>query len=220
MLSGLEEACADAEASRATCQQHPGRESFVAGAQRSPDLAQFALRQWFLEPAVPVDGERLVLDETFDGSPDDKALSPEWVWYDLVPTGFAVRGNTICMAEAGPASHPPQDGKVVSFRPRSPTATEVASGARLLVDVEFGRGRKLYALSQGILDGAYEGSPALPNTSALVEVNGDGTVTVITDGLDRPTSLEFIGDTAYVVTLGGEIWKIDNVSGPPYGVSR
>ena len=39
-------------------------------------------------------------------------------------------------------------------------------------------------------------------------------------GLDRPTSLEFIGNTAYVVTLTGEIWTIDNVSGPPYGLSR
>jgi hypothetical protein len=54
---------------------------------------------------------------------------------------------------------------------------------------------------------------------ALLEVNGDGTFTVIVDGLDEPTSLEFIGNTAYVVTLTGEIWKIDSVSGPPFGVS-
>lgn len=32
-----------------------------------------------------------------------------------------------------------------------------------------------------------------------------------------PTSMEFLGNTAYVVTLTGEIWKIDNVSEPPYG---
>ena len=44
----------------------------------------------------------------------------------------------------------------------------------------------------------------------------DGTFTVVTGGLNRPTSLEFIGTTAYVVTLGGEIWKIDGVSGPLY----
>jgi hypothetical protein len=139
---------------------------------------------------------------------------------NIVPTGLAVSGNTAYMAEAGPVPHVPEDGKVVSFGPKSPTATEVASGARLLVDVEFGRGRTLYALSQGIWDGVGEGSPALPNTGALVKVNGDGTFTVITNGLDRPTSLEFIGNTAYVVTLIGEIWKIDGVSGPPYGVSR
>jgi hypothetical protein len=139
---------------------------------------------------------------------------------NIVPTGLAVSGNTVYMAEAGPVPHLPQDGKVVAFGPKSPTATEVASGARLPVDVEFGRGRKLYALSQGYHSGGPAGSPAEPDTGALVEVNGDGTFTVITDGLDRPTSLEFIGNTAYVVTLGGEIWKIDDVSGPPYGVSR
>jgi hypothetical protein len=26
------------------------------------------------------------------------------------------------------------------------------------------------------------------------------------DGLDRPTSVEMINNTAYVVTLGGEVW--------------
>ena len=90
----------------------------------------------------------------------------------------------------------------------------MASGAPLLVDVEFGRGRRLYALSQGDFSGDPEGAPALPNTGALVKVNGDGTFTVVTDGLDRPTSLEFIGNTAYVVTLTGEIWKIEGVSRP------
>jgi hypothetical protein len=33
------------------------------------------------------------------------------------------------------------------------------------------------------------------------------------DGLNLPTSVEFIRDTAYVVTLAGEVLKIDNVSG-------
>src|SRR5882724_6149600 len=130
---------------------------------------------------------------------------------NIVPTGLEVRGNRVYMAEAGPVPHLPQDGKVVSFGPNSPTATEVASGARLLVDVEFGGGR-LYALSQGIFPvGSPPATPALPNTGALVNVNADGTFTVIMDGLDRPTSLEFIGNTAYVVTLTGEIWKIDGV---------
>jgi hypothetical protein len=130
---------------------------------------------------------------------------------NIVPTGLEVRGNTVYMAEAGPVPHLPQDGKVVLFGPNSLTATEVASGAPLLVDVEFGGGR-LYALSQGIFPvGSPPATPALPNTGALVKVNGDGTFTAIMDGLDQPTSLEFIGNTAYFVTLTGEIWKIDGV---------
>jgi sugar lactone lactonase YvrE len=140
---------------------------------------------------------------------------------NIVPTGLAVSGPTVYMAEAGPVPHRPEDGKVVAFEPTSPTATEVASGASLLVDVELGRGCTLYALSQGDFPAdAPEGSPALPNTGALLRVNGDGTFTVITAGLDRPTSLEFIGTTAYVVTLTGEVWTIDGVSDPPHGVSH
>jgi hypothetical protein len=141
---------------------------------------------------------------------------------NIVPTGLEVWGNTVYMAEAGTSLNLHQDAKVVSFKSKSPTATEtdVASGAPLLVDVEFGRGRRLYALSQGEGSGGPPGSPALPNTGALVKVNGDGTFTVVVDGLNLPTSLEFIGNTAYVVTLTGEVWKIDDVSGPPYGVSH
>ena len=130
---------------------------------------------------------------------------------NIVPTGLEVRGRTIYMAEAGPVPHLPEDGKVVAFRPNSPTVRDVAAGARLLVDVEFGRGHRLYALSQGIFGGGPAGSPALPNTGALVKVNRDGTFTVVIGGLNQPTSLEFIGKTAYVVTLGGEIWKIKGV---------
>ncbi len=142
------------------------------------------------------------------------------VFDNIVPTGLAVSGNRVYMAEAGPVPHEPDDGKVVSFGPKSSTVTEVASGAPLLVDVEFGRGRTLYALSQGVFGGGAAGDPAQPNTGRLMKVNANGTFTVVADGLDRPTSLEFIGNTAYVVTLTGEIWRFENVSRPPFGVSR
>jgi hypothetical protein len=132
---------------------------------------------------------------------------------NIVPTGLEVRGNTVYMAEAGPDPHLPQTGKVVSFEPKSPTATVVASGVPFLLDVEFGSRGRLYALSHGTFDPITDG--AVPNTGALVKVNGDGTFKVITDGLNQPTSLDFIGNTAYVVTLTGEIWKIDGVSCPP-----
>ena len=75
-------------------------------------------------------------------------------------------------------------------------------------------------LSHGTVDPNIDPSNAVPNTGELVKVNGDGTFTVVADSLDRPTSLEFIGNTAYVVTLTGEIWKVDGVSCPPYGASH
>jgi hypothetical protein len=153
-----------------------------------------------------------VLRVTRDGD-----ISQVIAFGNIVPTGLAVRGNTVYMAEAGPIPHLPETGKVVSFTLKSTTATEVAAGARLAVDVEFGRGRTLFALSQGVWDGPFEGTPALPNTGALMRVNGDGTLTTVVGGLDRPTSVEIIKNTAYVITLAGEIWKIDNISAPPYG---
>ena len=181
-----------------------------------PTGVQYALETYRGGFLVTDGHHNRVLQVTLDGE------VTELIAFDnIVPTGLAVRGNTVYMAEAGPVPHLPENGKVVSFGPESPTVTDVASGAPLLVDVEFGRGGTLYALSQGDWPvGNPEGSPARPDTGALVKVNGDGTFTVITDGLDRPTSLELIGNTAYVVTLTGEIWKIDGVSCPPYGVTR
>ena len=138
---------------------------------------------------------------------------------NVVPTGLAVSGNSIYVAQAGPIPHHPEDGRIVVFGAKSSAETVVAAGAPLLVDVEFGRGRALFALSQGVWDGPFEGTPALPNTGALVQAEGNGTFAVRAQGLDRPTSLEIINNTAYVVTLGGEIWRIENIAGPPFGRS-
>jgi sugar lactone lactonase YvrE len=144
----------------------------------------------------------------------DGEISELIAFDDIVPTGLAIRGNTVYMAEAGPVPHLPQNGKIVAFQTKSPAAEEVASGGRLLVDVEFGRGHSLYALSQGFfVPGHPEGSPAEPNTGSLLRVTEDGTFSVVVEGLNQPTSLEFIGDAAYVVMLRGEVWKIDNVFG-------
>ena len=137
-----------------------------------------------------------------------------------VPTGMAVQGNAVYVALAGPIPHVPEDGRVVAFTPGAGAATDVASGSPLLVDVEFGRGRTLFALSQGDWDGPFEGAPADPNTGALVRANVDGTFTTVADGLDRPTSLEVIGNTAYVVSLAGEVWTVSDIAGPPYGEAK
>ena len=44
-----------------------------------------------------------------------------------------------------------------------------------------------------------------------MKASRDGTFTVVIDELNQPTSLELIKNTAYVVTLGGEIWRIKGV---------
>ena len=112
---------------------------------------------------------------------------------DIVPTGLAVRGNLVYMAEAGPVPHLPENRKVVSFGPNSPTVTNIASGAPLLVDVEFGRGQMLFALSQGNFSDDPAGSPALPNTGSLVKVNGDGSLSIIGTNLISLLLLRSLG---------------------------
>jgi len=136
---------------------------------------------------------------------------------NIVPTGLDVSGNTIYMAQAGPIPHNPEDGKVVAFGPKDSEVTTLGSGARLVVDVEFGRGQSLFALSQGIWDEVMEGSPALPNTGSLLKIENDGTFTEVAEELDRPTSMEFVKNTAYIISLAGEVWTIENAGSPSFG---
>jgi hypothetical protein len=140
---------------------------------------------------------------------------------NVVPTGLALSGANLYLSLAGPVPHEPEDGRIVAFAPRSSVVAEVAAGAPLLVDVEFGRGRTLFALSQGVFRaGDPPGAPALPNTGALVQADGHRGFVEIVGELNLPTSLEVIGDTAFVVTLTGEVWRIDGVSNPPHGRRR
>ena len=134
---------------------------------------------------------------------------------NVVPTGLALRGNTIYFTQAGPIPHLPENARLMSFSPMPPIASEVASAAGLnvglFVDAEFGRGNTLYTLAQGIWDGPWEGAPALPNTGAFLKLTSNGTFSVIVDGLNQPTSMEIIDNNAYVVSLAGEVWEIKNL---------
>jgi hypothetical protein len=140
---------------------------------------------------------------------------------NVVPTGLAVHGQTVYLALAGPVPHPPALGKVVTFDLKSAGVTQVAAGAPLAVDVEFGRGQSLFVLAQGVFPaGGQPGAPAMANTGTLFRVGGGGTLTPVVTGLDRPTSVEIDGTTAYVVTLAGEVVRIDDIDAPPFGKGR
>jgi hypothetical protein len=133
------------------------------------------------------------------------AVSEVETFGDIVPTGITTWHGRVYMAEAGPVPHLPENGRIVRLQPQAHTATEVASGARLDVDVA-GAGHALYALSQGEFPaGGQPGDPAIPGTGALLRVDPDGSMTSLAEGLDRPSSMQVIGHTAYVVTLNGEI---------------
>jgi hypothetical protein len=145
----------------------------------------------------------------------DGAVREVMAFDNIVPTGLETFGATVLMAQAGPLPHLPAAGKVVAVDRTSGASVDVASGARLVVDVER-RGRDVYALAQGTWDGVAEGSPAAPDTGRLVQVR-HGTLVPVVDAagrelvLDRPTSLEIVGRTAYVVGLAGTVVRIDHL---------
>jgi hypothetical protein len=126
---------------------------------------------------------------------------------NVVPTGLERHGRTIFVAEAGPVPHEAATGRVISVDASSATVTGVvATGGPLLVDVERGRGGSLYALSQGTFPaGGDPGSPALPDTGSLLQATHAGSFRTVATGLDRPTSLELDGSTAWVVGLAGDV---------------
>ncbi len=134
---------------------------------------------------------------------------------NVVPTGLAAAGRTLFMGQAGAVPHLPEDGKVVAITPRSDAAVEIASGAPLVVDVEFGPKHRLYALSQGIWDlpplPENAGAPASADTGSLTRVDRHGRLTPVAGTLDRPTSVAFSRRSAFVVTLTGKVLRIDGI---------
>ena len=170
-----------------------------------PSGVQYALQE-FRGGLLVTDGHNRVLRVSRHGDVRELAA-----FGNVVPTGLEVHGRTIVMGEAGPIPHLPENGKVA--RLAQVMATEVASGASLIVDVEFGRCGKLYALSQGVWDlppdPGERGQAGRADTGSLLRVEPDGSFASVVEGLDRPTSLEFIHDTAFVITLTGKVLRID-----------
>jgi hypothetical protein len=132
---------------------------------------------------------------------------------NVVPLGLEVVDRTVYFTLAGPVPHLPEDGQVLSLDVGSGDSELVASGGRLLIDVEAGR-HALYALAHGDFpEGAPEGSPALPDTGQLLVADRAGGFDVVAGGLDRPTSMEVVDGNGYVVTYDGEVWRIEDLPG-------
>ena len=134
---------------------------------------------------------------------------------NVVPTGLEAGtfpGN-VFVTQMGPIPHVPDDGKLLALRVFS-EPREIASGASMPVDVERGPRDRLYVVSQGQWNGVAEGSPANPNTGRLLVVGHHGGLRPVVDGdgkelvLDRPSSVEFVGNTAYVVSLTGDVYQV------------
>ena len=136
---------------------------------------------------------------------------------NVVPTGLERIGGGVLVGQAGPVPHTPATGRVVALRRGSGRVVPLASGAPLLVDVEVGRRDRLYGLAQG--DWPYEGQegkegfPAAPNTGHLMLADRSGRFHSLVSELDRPTTFELIGTTAYVVTITGKVLRVTGLGG-------
>jgi sugar lactone lactonase YvrE len=174
---------------------------------------QYAMQPWRGGFLVTDGHHNRVLRVGLDGS-----ISELKTFGDVVPTGLDVQGDTVYLAEAG-AIVPggAENGKIVAIDAHSGAVSDIAASGPLMVDVERGRGQTLFGLAQGTHSNENPGSPADPNTGELLRVDGDGGFTVVASRLDRPTSLEIVGNTAYVSSLTGKIWAIDGIATPPYG---
>lgn len=172
-----------------------------------PQGVQYAIEDYFGGFLVTDGHHNRVLFATKNGHVREVAQ-----FDNIVPTGLDTKGLTVFMAQAGAVPHAPEDGKIVAFWPRSPVVVDLAAGAPLLVDVELGRGLSMFGLAQGVFGGGDPGAPALPNTGSLVKANKCGGFDIIEEELNLPTSLEIVGDTAYVVTLTGDVLKFRNIS--------
>jgi sugar lactone lactonase YvrE len=140
---------------------------------------------------------------------------------DTVPTGIDTAHGRVYLASAGPIPHLPSTAKILQIDHQGDAdvagawASSYQGTAGLIVDVEVGRRGQLYGLLQGHWDlppiDENEGLPAAHSTGELVRVGKNGTFETVVSGLDQPTSVDFIGDAAFVVTLTGTIVRIDGL---------
>ena len=138
---------------------------------------------------------------------------------DAVPLGLETANGKLFLATAGPIPHLPSTSKINEVQRDGSVnvvgewGADYAGDRGLIVDVEKGPNHRLYGLLQGYWDlepiSENEGKPAAPNTGEIVAVRKDGTFETLVSGLDRPTSLEFVGHVGFVVTLTGTILRID-----------
>ena len=136
---------------------------------------------------------------------------------NVVPTGLETVAGYVFVTQMGPIPHVPEDGKVVALRPRRGAARGRQRGEHAHRRRAGTATASSTRLSQGQWDGVGEGSRAMPNTGRLVVVGRHGDLTPVVDGdgqelvLDRPTSVEFVGTTAYVVSVTGDVYRVDGL---------
>jgi hypothetical protein len=129
---------------------------------------------------------------------------------NIVPTGLALQtGGSVLNTWFSPAPHVPGASHVVSVAVPGGAVTELASGPASMIDVTYGPGGSAYVLqfSDFVED---ESAPPEP-TGRIYRLDGSE-LTLLVDGMILPTSLNFAGETAFVTSLTGAVYQIDDFS--------
>ncbi|MGE3794511.1 MAG: ScyD/ScyE family protein [Dehalococcoidia bacterium] len=150
---------------------------------------------------------RLLVVDTFQGT-----ISQLAQFDNIVPTGASRADNVLYVSQIGAYPHAPEDGRVWALTLPEGEASLVAAGVPFIIDVEKGPSSRLYALSFGTQPTEPEGPPADPFSGKVLLVREDGTFGTLVANLTMPTTLEIVGDTAFVTTMSGDVWRIDNIS--------
>lgn len=150
---------------------------------------------------------RLLVVDTFQGT-----ISQLAQFQNIVPTGATRADNVLYLSQIGAFPHTPQDGRVWALTLPDGEPSLVAAGVPFVIDVEKGPSSRLYALSFGTQPASPEGPPADPFSGKLLLVRDNGTFGILVANLTMPTSLEILGDTAFITTLNGDVWRVDNIS--------
>ena len=129
---------------------------------------------------------------------------------NVVPTGLATSASgPVLNTWFSPAPHNPEDSFVQQIGVPTGAITTRAGGYAQMIDVEFGPGGNTYVLQFG--DQSFdENAPPPPGRLLLLQ---GGELLPVVEGLLLATSVSFVGDTAYVTSLTGEVWEIPGVSG-------
>lgn len=128
---------------------------------------------------------------------------------NVVPTGLETQNaGPLLGTWFSPAPHDPADSKVIQVGVPTGSVTGLASGYAQMIDVETGPNGKTYVLQFGDQTTSEE-EPPPPGRILLLE---NGTLTPVVTGLFLATSLDFIGDAAFVTSLAGTVTRIDGFS--------
>jgi hypothetical protein len=129
---------------------------------------------------------------------------------NVVPTGLASESSgPLHLTWFSAAPHLPGDSHVVSVGVPGGAVTQLASGPSSMIDVSYGPDDRIFVLqfSDFVED---ESAPPAP-TGRIYELVGSDLVLLV-DGFVLPTSLDFSGETAYVTSLFGQVFQIENFS--------